>query len=67
VEHLINEHIKIHIFNHPGNLPHQAENGDTEPKTAGQFGFHFEASFLYQYNKPPVKRQESVAFSEIEE
>ena len=40
VEHLVHEYVQVHIFHHPGDLPDQAEEGESHPEFFRQFRFH---------------------------
>ena len=39
VEHLIDEHIEVHVFHHPGHLPHQREHRKGQPEPAAELCF----------------------------
>ncbi len=40
VEHLVDEHVEVHIFHHPGDLSYQAENGEGDPEMGRELCFH---------------------------
>ena len=46
-EHLVNEHIEVHIFHDPGDLSHQGKQCQCHPESGGELGFHGDTSISW--------------------